>query len=85
MALPPDIQRFIDEQADRATTRYDDLRAVVLNGTTKRSPEVSNTDGLVAIVRGIFERVGVEMQEVRTVDRDIPPGPWPRYARASMG
>ena len=77
MALPSNIQRFIDEQAERAGTRYDDLRAIVFNGTTKRSPEVSNTDGLVAIVRGIFNRVGVELEEIRTVDRDIPPGLWP--------
>jgi hypothetical protein len=31
MALPSNLQRFIDEQADRASTRYDDLRAVVFN------------------------------------------------------
>jgi multimeric flavodoxin WrbA len=74
MALPSNIQRFIDEQAERTDKRYDDLRAIVFNGTLKRSPEVSNTDGLVAIVRGIFERVGVEFEEIRTVDRDIPPG-----------
>ena len=37
----------------------------------------SNTDGLVAIVRGIFDRVGVELEEIRTVDGDIPPGLWP--------
>ena len=77
MALPSNIQRFIDAQAERVGTRYNDLRAVVFNGTTKRSPEVSNTDGLVAIVRGIFNRVGVELEEIRTVDRDIPPGLWP--------
>jgi multimeric flavodoxin WrbA len=77
MALPSNIQRFIDEQADAASTRYDDLRAVVFNGTTKCSPEISNTDGLVAIVRAIFRRVGVELEEIRTVDRDIPPGLWP--------
>ncbi len=76
MALPADTQRFIDEQADAASTRYADLRAVVFNGTTKRSPEPSNTDGLIAIVRGIFERVGVQLTEIRTVDHDIPPGWW---------
>ncbi|MGO9887947.1 MAG: flavodoxin family protein [Solirubrobacteraceae bacterium] len=77
MALPGDIQRVIDEQADAASTRYADLRAVVFNGTTKRSPEPSNTDGLVAIVRGIFARVGAQLTEIRTVDHDIPPGLWP--------
>ena len=44
MPLSPEIQRFIDDQAAAATVRYDDLRAVVFNGTTKRSPEPSHTD-----------------------------------------
>ena len=68
---------FIDEQADDAPTRYDDLRAVVFNGTLKRSPEPSQTDGLLAIPRGIIERVGVRVDVVRTVDHVIPPGVWP--------
>src|SRR5437773_809126 len=81
-AQPPDGARHFvlvvdDEEADGASTRHDDLRAVVFNGTTKRSPEISNTDGLVAIVRAIFKRVGVELEEFRTVNRDIPPGLWP--------
>ncbi len=75
--LPADIQQFIDRQADEAGTRYEGLRAVLFNGTLKRSPEPSNTDGLVAIVRGIFTRVGVTLTEIRTADRDIPPGLWP--------
>lgn len=77
MPLPTNIQQFIDAQADAASTRYDDLRAVVFNGTTKRSPEPSNTDGLIAIVRGVFDRVGVQTTEIRTADRDIPVGLWP--------
>jgi multimeric flavodoxin WrbA len=76
-SLPPNIQRFVDAQAERATTRFDDLVAVVFNGTTKRSPEVSHTDGLLAITRGIFERVGVQLTEIRTADHDIPAGLWP--------
>ena len=59
MAIPAPIQTFIDAQADAAPARYDDLRAVVFNGTLKRSPEPSQTDGLLAIARGIIERVGV--------------------------
>lgn len=77
MALPEKIQRFIDEQASSAPGRYDDLRAVVFNGTTKRSPEASHTDGLWAIIRGVFERVGVAVAEIRTADREIPAGLWP--------
>ncbi len=77
MPLPESIQRFIDEQADSAPVRYDDLRAVVFNGTTKRSPEPSHTDGLWEIVRGIFANVGVTIDEIRTADREIPAGLWP--------
>lgn len=77
MSIPSPIQTFIDHQAAHPPARYDDLRAVIFNGTTKRSPEPSHTDGLLAIPRGIFERVGVHVAEVRTVDHEIPPGLWP--------
>lgn len=77
MSLPPDIERFIDQQANGAAGRFGDLRAVVFNGTTKRSPEVSHTDGLLEIPRRIFDRVGVELTEIRTADHDIPAGLWP--------
>ena len=77
MSIPAAIQGFIDAQCDAATTRYDDLRAVIFNGTLKRSPEPSQTDGLLKISRGLLERVGVRVDEVRTVDHVIPPGVWP--------
>ncbi|MEO8967797.1 MAG: NAD(P)H-dependent oxidoreductase [Solirubrobacteraceae bacterium] len=75
--MPVAIQTFIDRQAEQAPGRYDDLRAVIFNGTLKRSPEPSHTDGLLAIVSGIFARLGVQATEVRTVDHEIPPGVWP--------
>ena len=81
MPLPESVQRFIDEQADSAPVRYDDLRAVVFNGTTKRSPEPSHTDGLWGIVRGIFAKVGVTVDEIRTADHEIPAGLWPDMRR----
>jgi multimeric flavodoxin WrbA len=74
MPLPESIQTFIDQQADGAPERYDDLRAVIFNGTLKRSPEPSNTDGMLAIVRGILRRVEVTVDEIRTIDHDIPAG-----------
>lgn len=77
MPIPPPIQEFIDRQAEDAPRRYDDLRAVVFNGTLKRSPEPSQTEALLAISREIFERVGVRVDLVRTVDHVIPPGVWP--------
>jgi len=77
VALPENIQRFIDEQCDACTFGFDDLRAVAFNGTTKRSPEPSHTGGLLSIVSGIFERLGVDFTEIRTADHDIPAGLWP--------
>jgi multimeric flavodoxin WrbA len=77
MAIPAPIQTFIDAQADAAPGDYRDLRAVIFNGTLKRSPETSHTDGLLAIARGVLERVGVRIDEVRTADHEIPAGVWP--------
>src|SRR3954454_6683090 len=77
MAIPTRIQTFIDAQADDAPADYRDLRAVIFNGTLKRSPEPSQTDGLLAIATGIMRRVGVRVDEVRTVDHEIPAGVWP--------
>src|SRR5205085_9416464 len=47
--IPTSIQQFIDDQADAAPAKYDDLRVVVFNGSLKRSPEPSHTDALLAI------------------------------------
>ena len=44
MYIPKNIQSFIDKNADEAPAKYDDLRAVVFNGTLKRSPEPSQTE-----------------------------------------
>ena len=77
MPIPEAITVFIEAQAKRAPVHYHDLRVVVFNGTTKRSPEPSHTDGLLAIPRRIFATLGVRCDEVRTVDRTIPPGLWP--------
>ena len=77
MPIPAAIQQFINRQADASPTNYGDLRAVVFNGTLKRSPEPSQTDGLLAISRGILERLGVQVDVVRIVDHVIPPGVWP--------
>src|SRR4051795_2907128 len=77
MAIPARIQTFIDGQVEGAPGRFDDLRAVVFNGTLKRSPEPSQTDGLLAISKGLLERLGVRVDVIRTVDHVIPPGVWP--------
>ena len=49
MPIPAPIQQFIDGLIKDAPTSYGDLRAVIFNGTLKRSPEPSQTDGLLSI------------------------------------
>lgn len=75
--LPESVQAFIDAEIAASTTDFSDLRAVYINGTLKRSPEPSHTDGLIAVGRHVFEGVGARVDEIRTVDHDIPPGVYP--------
>lgn len=77
MPIPDSIGAFIEAQARSSATRYDDLRVVVLNGTLKRSPEPSHSDGLLAVARMVFDGVGVKADEIRTADHEIPAGVWP--------
>jgi multimeric flavodoxin WrbA len=56
---------------------FSDLRALFVNCTLKRSPEVSNTEGLAATSMEIMQRNGVAVDLVRAVDRDIATGVWP--------
>jgi multimeric flavodoxin WrbA len=57
--------------------RYDDLRALYVNCTLKRSPERSHTQGLVDVSVGIMEAQGVAVEQVRAVDLELAPGVWP--------
>ncbi|HYZ37787.1 MAG TPA: flavodoxin family protein, partial [Pseudonocardiaceae bacterium] len=41
--------------------RYDDLCAMFINCTLKRSPEISNTQGLIDLSRAIMEKNGVQV------------------------
>ncbi|MFD9404088.1 flavodoxin family protein [Streptomyces sp. NPDC060011] len=57
--------------------RYDDLRAVVFNCTLKRSPELSNTQGLIDRSTAIMRQQGVGVDIVRAIDHDVASGVWP--------
>ncbi|MFN0154090.1 MAG: flavodoxin family protein [Gaiella sp.] len=72
--LPDSVQAFIDAEIAANTVDYTDLRAVYLNGTLKRSPKTSHTDGLISVSRHVLEGVGVQVDTVRLVDHVIPPG-----------
>ncbi len=53
---------------------YTGLRALFINCTLKRSPEVSNTQGLMDISIEIMRRNGVEVENVRAIDHPIATG-----------
>ena len=56
---------------------FTDLKAVFINCTLKRSPEVSNTEGLADLSMTIMRRTGVEVELIRAIDHEIATGVWP--------
>ncbi|MDZ7785560.1 MAG: flavodoxin family protein [Candidatus Saccharibacteria bacterium] len=50
---------------------YDDLTAVFLNCTLKKSPETSHTELLMDASRGIMQKQGVTTELIRVADYDI--------------
>ncbi len=56
---------------------FSGLRALFINCTLKPSPQISNTEGLVAISRKIMEKHGTKTELIRAVDHDIAPGIYP--------
>ncbi len=56
---------------------FSDLRALFVNCTLKRSPEVSHTQGLADISMEIMRRQGVTVESVRAIDHTIATGVWP--------
>jgi multimeric flavodoxin WrbA len=62
---------------EAAGPRFDGLRALFINATLKRSPEVSHTDGLTRVSSDLMRAHGVQVEQVRAVDHDIATGLWP--------
>lgn len=56
---------------------FGDLKAVFVNCTLKRSPETSNTGGLMAVARAIMDKQGVQTEVIRLVDHPVAPGVYP--------
>ena len=50
------------------------LKAVILNCTLKKSPEVSNTQALIDTVIGHLEQLDVQCETVRVIDHNVPFG-----------
>ncbi len=65
------------ELCSRSRWDFSDLRALFLNCTLKRSPELSHTEGLIRLSRAILEANGVAVETLRPVDHRIAPGVYP--------
>jgi multimeric flavodoxin WrbA len=65
------------EQCSSSQWDFSDLKALFLNCTLKPSPELSHTEGLIAISRAILEKNGVAVEVLRPVDYDIAYGVYP--------
>ncbi len=69
-----------DKQLEMCSTSkwdFSDLKALFINCTLKRSPELSHTQGLIDISKAILEKNGVSVDVLRAVDYDIAYGVWP--------
>ncbi len=64
---------------DKVTKSMDfsDLKALYFNCTLKKSPEVSNTEGLLKLSTNIMQKHGVNIEIIRAVDHDIATGVYP--------
>jgi len=56
---------------------FSDLKALILNCTLKKSPELSHTEGLITISKTILEKNGVSVDLLRPIDYDIATGVYP--------
>ncbi len=66
-----------EQMASQDRWDFTDLRALFINCTLKRSPELSHTQGLADISMAIMGRQGVAVEEIRAIDHDIATGVWP--------
>jgi multimeric flavodoxin WrbA len=65
------------EDCESSRWDFSDLTALFLNCTLKRTPELSHTEGLIAISREIMERNRVHVETLRPVDLQIAEGVYP--------
>ena len=68
------------EMCESSKWDFSDLKALFINCTLKKSPEMSHTDGLIRISKAIMEKNKVNVDVLRAVDHDIAYGVWPDMA-----
>jgi multimeric flavodoxin WrbA len=72
-----DLAQRHEQLESESSWDFSDLKALFINCTLKRSPEVSNTQALGDLAIGIMERNGVSVDVIRAVDEDIAIGVQP--------
>lgn len=75
--MPADLTERELALCDDAPGTYDDLTALFINCTLKRSPELSHTQALADRSIALLQRLGVNVDQFRAVDHDIAPGVYP--------
>ena len=73
----PKLTAEQERLCDESRWDFSDLRALYVNCTLKRSPEVSHTQGLADLSIAIMERNGVAVETIRAVDHEIATGVYP--------
>ncbi len=61
----------------QSTWDFSGLKALFLNCTLKKSPEMSHTNGLIDVSQAILEKNGIETTNIRPVDYDLAFGVYP--------
>lgn len=56
---------------------FKNLKALFINCTLKKSPEISHTEGLMQLSIDIMRKEGVSIDVIRLVDFNVPPGIYP--------
>ncbi len=64
------------KMCEESKTDFSDLKALFLNCTLKKSPELSHTQGLIDISKAIMEKNGISVEVIRPIDHDIAFGVW---------
>jgi multimeric flavodoxin WrbA len=65
------------EMCESSKWDFSDLKALFLNCTLKKSPELSHTEGLISISKAIMEKNDIAVEVLRPVDHSIAYGVYP--------
>jgi len=72
-----DLTKLDEQLCAKSRWDFSDLRALYINCTLKRSPELSHTQGLGDRSIAIMERNGVAVEVIRAIDHEIATGVYP--------